>query len=211
MLRTNFNPPLLYASLEEVVVLARAAARRQGELITFGIWGDDITATVAADSDIGLIVRDIHRALDELIPAVLPYPTVALTPEELRSDEAIAEQLRREHTRLADERYAVVLAQHATLKDKLGTLPPIDVPDPNSWAANHGSGTAEAWARLMQAEVAAGQTIIAVAYRTLHEAWPSGGLDGSDIRHMMRALRDHAWRYYGDLNAWWEAGAPAEE
>lgn len=150
-------------------------AAAEGATVTTDFNG--VSLRVRSDSDPDLIYRDWSRAMSGYIAKTVgPYPPVQLTSEDVASDARI--EAENEACRQArDARYrAEVEAKSAATAALLAAAPPMAVVDEAAWQswkdANsdpYGSGIiryAEAWARLMQAEIANGATLEDVADTT---------------------------------------------
>lgn len=181
----------------------------QGALISFKFNG--VTVSVRADSDVDLIYRDWHRALNGYIKKrVGPYPKVDLSDEEKANDariEAENERARQEHQAAYE---ATVRAKRERVEARLEDAPQMEISNEAVWQDyqeknqdGYGGGIiayAECWARLMQLEIAEGKTLEEVADATSHEA----DLDG--ITGFMYGAAVHTlsqcWTHGDELRKW---------
>lgn len=156
-----------------------AATAEHGPVVVFDF--NQVTVTVAADSDATLIEREWWRALRGFIEKrVGPHPAAELTADEKASDAAKQAEIDR-----ADAERTAAWEQKERLKREasekaLADAAPIALRDPAAWqswldANKDGYGAAvmsyaERWARMMQVEIDRGAIISDVAKRLSHEA-----------------------------------------
>lgn len=164
--------------IDEAIDEAIELARQRSERVSFEFNG--VTVMVEGGSSHGLLYRDWSRAMSGYIDGpVGPFPG-ELTAADLSSDAAkLAEEERRRaaSSAVAREKWAT---RKATLDERLSNASPLDLAKPTEWAQwvakntdPYGSGVivyAERWARIMQAEMAAGKELEDIAESTSHDA-----------------------------------------
>ncbi len=170
--------PMPGVSLIPTAAEAITIARDNGEPFTFSF--NDVKITVAADSRVELIGREFHRAVSGYITGGIgPYPSELLTPEEIASDRKI-EAANEERRRQAQAAYEADQKKRRMAADSLITAHPLELADKEGWESfvnanpdGYGGAVisyAERWARLMQAGMANGEALEAIADRCSHEA-----------------------------------------
>lgn len=215
--------------LESVKRLARAYRDGEVGTSNFTIYcGNPLTLVtdfngvkvhVRHDSDVALLRRDWNRAHNGYIGKnVGPYPKPELSEEELANDQRIeAENEARRQAR--DEEYRrKARAKREQFEQKLAAAPPMEVSDEEAWAdckrknddsaggpMGPGYGAriisyAEEWARLMQAEMAAGKQLEDIADDTASEA-DYDGISGAMYGASVAALAQH-WVHGERLRVW---------
>ena len=184
-------------------------ASNKGGLVKFEF--NDVTVSVRMDSDPELIYRDWSRAMSGYIGKnVGPYPNPVLTDEEKENDARIKaknEQRRRQRWAEYD---AQVTAKRIATEAKLADAPEMEVSDEATWQTwkdknqdSYGGGIiayAERWARLMQAELAAGKKLENVAKTTSREA-DTDGITGFMYGAAVQTLAT-SWKYGEELRRW---------
>lgn len=171
-----------------------------------------VTILVESDSDVGLIMRDWHRALSGYIPSpVGPYPVETLTAAELDSDAGIEakNEARRaaEQAKWAEQEAKDKAAKAAALAD----APAMDR-DETKWlegsAAQKDDGYglaiydfAQDWARLMQRRIAAGEKIADIADDCCSLADKGVGITGFMYGAAVHVLAG-CWKHGDELREW---------
>lgn len=171
-----------------------------------------VTIYANADSDADLLYRDWDRALSGYIASpVGPYPAPQLSAAELASDAEIKKQneLRwAEQDRVRREEQA---REKAEFDAALASAPPMER-DEAKWqegvAAQKGGGYglaiydfAEAWARLMQAEISAGKGVADCADTCSSLADKGYGITGFMYGCAVSIL-SACWKHGEDLRRW---------
>ena len=184
-------------------------ASNKGGLVKFEFNG--VMVSVRMDSNPELIYRDWNRAMYNYIDKnVGPYPNPVLTDEEKENDARIKaknEQRRRQRWAEYD---AQVTAKRIATEAKLADAPEMEVSDEATWQTwkdknqdSCGGGIiayAERWARLMQAELAAGKKLENVAKTTSREA-DTDGITGFMYGAAVQTLAT-SWKYGEELRRW---------
>lgn len=173
-----------------------------------------VIVTVAAGSNSELIKRDFYRAFlrgdrrNEFV--VGPYSSEMLTAEELDEDNRLKAALD-EKRRQREERWtAENRAKKELLRSALIVAPAMEFKDRNLWdeavaknTDSYGKGVmkfAERWARLMQAQLAAGKTLAECAEETSHAA-DVDGITGFMYGCAVQIL-SQAWIHGEELRKW---------
>ena len=189
-------------TIDQAIILASARD------VTVMFEFNSVTIRVNGDSDTKLIYRDFKRAMSGYIPKeVGPYPTTELSSEEQARDEFIKAEKERQRAAARAER--LVLARREALEAKIAGFPMSR--DEGKWqeglAVHNGQKYglavyrfAERWARLMEAEMAAGKAIKDVASATSYEA-DIGGISGFMYGWAVSVLAD-TWKYGETLRRW---------
>jgi hypothetical protein len=200
-------------------MIATAAAQRAVVKTEF----NEVAVRVRADSIPDLIYRDWSRAMSGYIDKTVgPYPNAKLTAAEKANDARIKkenEQRRQE----ADAKYAAeAKVKSDATTARLAVAPPMELVDEAAWQSSkdantdpYGSGIiryAEAWARLMQAEIANGAALEDIADDTSHVAdveGVTGFMHGAAV-----ALLAECWVHGDRLRQWhnrkWGVGKDRE-
>lgn len=172
----------LATSYQTGEVQVRGTVIECGNPLTLETYFNGVVVRVRHDSDLRLLHRDWRRGMSGYIEGVVgPYPKEQLSEEELANDRRIKAE-NDERYRLQEEEYRRKQdAAKAAFDAKLATAPQMEVSNEAAWAsfkeknADGGYGEriityAEEWARLMQAEMAAGKALADVMDPTSHEA-----------------------------------------
>ncbi len=172
----------LATSYQTGEVQVRETVIECGDPLTLETHFNSVVVRVRHDSDLELLHRDWNRGMSGYIKGIVgPYPKPQLSEEELASDSRIKAE-NDERYRLQQEEYRRKQdAKQAAFDAKLAVAPQMEVSDEEAWAsfkeknADGGYGEriitfAEEWARLMQAEMAAGKALADVMDSTSGEA-----------------------------------------
>jgi hypothetical protein len=199
-------------TFEGVVTEAIQLAADTDDTVEFEFNG--VPVIVGADSIPELIERDLYRAFlrgDKCSEFVVgPHPNDTLTAEELDEDNrlkaALAEQQRQREERWTAENRA----KKELLRGALIVAPAMEFKDRDLWdeavaknTDSYGKGVrefAERWARLMQAQLAAGKPLTGCAEETSHVA-DVDGITGFMYGCAVQIL-SQAWVYGDDLRKW---------
>ena len=174
-----------------------------GNPLTLETEFNGVTVRIRHDSDLQLLYRDWRRGMSGYIEGIVgPYPKEQLSEEDLANDRRI-EAENQERYRLQQEEWRREReAKQAAFEAKLATAPPFEVSDQEAWdeykrlnddsqggPMGPGYGAriisyAEEWARVMQAEMAAGKELADVWLDTSYEAaydGISGAMHGAAV------------------------------
>jgi len=208
-LQDGIYQALIGSTVFHAIAEALELASSEGHTITFQF--NEVTVTVAHDSDANLIYRDWDRAMNGYIDKnVGPYPKPVLTDEEVASDARIEaeNQLRRQVQ--YDEQQAKEQAQRQQVDSILADAPTIELSDEKTWrefkAKNrdcYGAGViayAQRWARLMQVEIAAGKKLEDIAEDTSFLA-DTDGITGFMYGCAVTTLAQ-CWKHGEQLRRW---------
>lgn len=188
---------------------AIAEALKANDQVKFEFNG--VTVVVEGTSRADLIYRDWHRALLGYTDSpVGPHPRETLTTAEIAKDAALEAESRKRQ-RESQERAAAKQRQEQREVDAiLSTTGDIELSDPVAFAEcreknkdPYGSGVvryAETWARLMQAEIAKGRTVVECAEVTSHKA-DIEGITGFMYGCAVSILAK-CWKHGEDLRKW---------
>lgn len=168
----------LGGTINQAIEDAQRVARAEGVEVRFDFNGTEIR--VQADSYPNLLLRDFFRAMNRYhAEPVGPHPPHTLSPETLRAD-ADAEEAERRKSAARRAEYERNRAEKRARFEAEVEGVALDLSDAEAWASwveansdGYGSGVmryAEAWARLMQARMAAGNELEAVAKQASHDA-----------------------------------------
>jgi hypothetical protein len=204
--------PKFYISIDEAIAVAIEVARDLKALVQFEF--NEVIVTVAADSHVNLIMRDCYRAQSGYIDKrVGPYPSVTLSADDLANDQRIASQQAAVHSAKESMRQSNTNAARATLYRLLQNAPSTEVSNQGEWqritTGQHGPTHwdmvefAEAWARLMQAEMSRGKQLKEIARPTSLQANVER-LSGQRVVAAMNILTV-CWRYGAELRAWYQS------
>lgn len=173
---------------------------------------NEVVIYANTDSDADLLYRDWDRAMSGYIASpVGPYPAPQLSADELARDAEIKKQneLRwAEQDRIRREEQAREKAEY----EKAMAVAPAMERDEAKWqegiAAQNGDGYglgiygfAEAWARLMQAEISAGKTVAECAETCSSLADKVHGITGFMYGCAVSVLAS-CWKHGEDLRRW---------
>lgn len=195
--------------IEAAIAKLIEAAKTDGPMQT---EFNEVTVYADADSDPALLLRDWTRGMSGYITGpVGPHPAAELTADELASDAAIEAQnevRRQERDRVWREKEARERAEY----DAAMAAAPAMERDEAKWQTGvaaqgddgYGLGVykfAEAWARLMQARLAEGQTLAASADECSRVANKAYGITGFMYGCAVSVLAD-CWKHGEDLRRW---------
>lgn len=211
------NEPHLRPAIEKALAIAKALrgeARRLKKAkhwmveFSFSSFCGNIIVRIGPETNLNLIMRDWGLIFKGLRSGPLgPYPSLHLTPE-LRTR---AEEIQAEWDRKAQAREVEQKLKQDALRAKLATLPPMER-DEKKWQdgkeewGNQYEGIfifVEAWAQLMQLEMAQGKKLADMAEETSREAAILYSLSGSGFSGAIVAL-DRTWKYGGELRQWYD-------
>lgn len=195
--------------INNTIAEAIELARTEQNPVSFTFNG--VIVTVAGDSDPGLIYRDWDRALSGYVPkSVGPRPAAVLSDEEKASDAAIKAVNDAEAAARYAEWERKAAEKAAATQKLLDAAGPMRFSDKKAWDATceknrdgYGGGVmtfAERWARLMQAEIAAGKTLADVAKETSHAA-DTEGITGFMYGCAVSMLAE-VWQHGEELRRW---------
>lgn len=170
-----------------------------------------VKVRVRYNSNPELIYRDWMRALNGFTSNdVGPYPKKKLARAEVESDKRISDENDRQWAAKQAEYDAKMKAKADKVAARLSSAGPIELSDVDAWeawkAANaDGYGAAvmtyaERWARLMQADLADGQTLADVAGDASHNA-DLEGITGFMYGCAVSML-SKCWKHGEDLRRW---------
>lgn len=170
-------------------VRVRGVTLQCGNPLTLEVRFNGVIVRVRHDSDLELLYRDWRRGLSGYIKGVVgPYPNPQLSEAELESDRQIKARKDEEYRLYQEELRRKQEAAKAAFDAKLAAAPPMEVSDQEVWngykrenddsnggpmGAGYGAriiSYAEDWARLMQAEMAAGKELADIMSETSYEA-----------------------------------------
>ena len=173
-----------------------------------------VTVIVGADSIPELIERDLYRAAlrgdsrNEFV--VGPYPNDTLTAEELDEDSRLKAAIDEQQRQMEEQWAAEYRAKQEVLRLALAFAPEMDLKDQALWdeavaknTDSYGKGVmefAEHWARLMQAQLAAGKPLTGCAEETSYAA-DIDGITGFMYGCAVQIL-SQAWIHGDDLRKW---------
>lgn len=191
--------------INDVIDALIAAGPAEGEFNGVTIYAD-------ADSNRDLLYRDWSRAMSGYIASpVGPHPAAELTAAEIESDKEIEKQNEARRAE-ADRKYQEQAARdRADYNAVMEVAPPMER-DEVKWqegiAAQKGSGYglgvygfAEAWARLMQHEIAHGRKLADVADECCSMADKNFGITGFMYGCAVSVL-SHCWTHGEELRRW---------
>lgn len=195
--------------VKEAILEAISLSGQRREPVRFEFNG--VRFCVEYRSSLDLLMRDFHRGMagyhsDE----VGPYPPCFLS-DEAKARDAEIEAQNQERRAKADAEYQERERQkRATLAALLANAPAFDCAAPDKWQAgreknqdSYGAAIfnyAETWARLMQARLAQGEALSAVAEETSFQA-DVDGLTGFMYGCAVSILSD-CWRHGEELRRW---------
>lgn len=207
-----------WTGAEATIHDAIEAASSTGSLVSFDF--KNVSITVGAGSDPGLIYRDYCRALSECIDMkVGPHPKETLSDAELESDSYTAAYIQDEVNRDAKKRYAQlqseIIARRYALEAKQLSVPEMELQDRDSWivflestlkesySASLTIYYAQRWAQLMQQSMSKGAKLEDVAEATSYEA--DVECVSSIIYFCAVQLLIQHWKYGDQLRCWYNA------
>lgn len=176
----------------------------------FSFSFNNIKITVCADSQVELIARDFHRAMEGCIEGIIgPMPNENLSDEESAHDKGVRDENARRYAEAVRQCREETAQKEKALEQELAgvTMDITDQPLWDSWlkANTDGYGAAvmryaERWARLMQLRITEGKTLPTLADECSNGA-DVEGITGFQYGCAVGML-SKAWRHGEELRCW---------